>query len=88
MQTIRVDVAVVTEAVILLIWAFPAFLQCLEALNMVLVPRKHVQALLELCMQNRNLEGVTEDPKDWMTSISGCQCFAFSFADALEFPRT
>ena len=27
--------------------------------------------LLELCAQNRNLEGVTEDLKDWVISILG-----------------
>ena len=40
--------------------------------------------MLELCARNRNPEGVTEDPKDWVISISGGRSFAFSFADALE----
>ena len=40
--------------------------------------------LLELCVQNRNLEGVTEDLKDRVTFIFGCQSFTFSVTDALE----
>jgi len=48
----------------------------------------HCSRLLELCAQNRNPEGVTEDLKDQVTSISGCWSFAFSFADALELHRT
>jgi len=40
--------------------------------------------MLELCAQNRNLEGVTEDLEDWVISILGGQSFAFSFADALD----
>ena len=43
-----------------------------------------VTVLLELCARNRNPEGVTEDPKDRVISISGGRSFAFSFADALE----
>ena len=40
--------------------------------------------MLELCAWNRNLEGVTDELKDWVISISGGRSFAFSFADALE----
>ena len=44
--------------------------------------------LLELCAWNRNPEVNTDDPKDRMTSILGCQSFTFSLADALELHRT
>jgi len=40
--------------------------------------------LLELCAWNRNLEGKTDDLKDWVISILGGWSFTFSFADALE----
>ena len=48
--------------------------------DMILV----VVDMLELCAQNRNPEGVTEDPKDQVISISGGRSFAFSFSDTLE----
>ena len=44
--------------------------------------------MLELCAWKRNPEVNTDDPKDQMTSISGCRSFAFSLADALELHRT
>jgi hypothetical protein len=40
MRTLGVDVAVVTNAVVLLLWALPAFAQHLEGLDEVLVPGK------------------------------------------------
>ena len=44
--------------------------------------------VLELCAWNRNPEVNKDDPKDQMTSISGCRSFTFSLADALELHGT
>ena len=44
--------------------------------------------MLELCAQNRNPEVNTDDLKDRVTSISRCQSFTFSLADALELHGT
>ena len=43
--------------------------------------------MLELCTWNRNPEGLSDDPKDQVTSILGGQSFTFRVTDTLELHR-